>query len=234
MPAAMPITTNFQSMSSEEKLIPDGVPKKDRERSAFGIWLHPCRARRELEALRQERADLADLLERTGRERTRLFDEAATLRSELAETEARERRESDSSRRKTERLEVELSNLRLEIEEWRETRKELEAISQKMQEWEEVKAHYEDRIKRLTLRLRDALGHKRLGGADATDSSDILEEGESPYVDRKNGADAPLGGLLPDETPAPLDMTRRDAPVPRPKRRLPKDDTDWLMSLPEE
>lgn len=203
--------------------------------SAWQIWLHPRRSRREMESLCEERQTLQELLERTERERVRLLDDIRRKDDDVKRIAGNSQKDMDELKDRLRGLESTNNELNKELGEWRQTRLELDAIEVQMKEWEGVKARYEERIKMLTLRLRDALGNRsRHRGADS--DSDILEEGETAYItsEERKGADQRksdtdiafriLSDMLPDPPVAP-------APD---RRRLPKDDTDWLITLPPE
>lgn len=225
----------------------DAAPRGSR--SAWSVWLHPAATARELQSLEEENATLAELLARTERERARLFDESSRLADELRTVEERELRETTYAAARIDELTRDIDAMERELEEWRQTRIELDKIQEQLKEWEDIKAAYQKKIKMLTLRLRDALGHKKFGAAGGADNySDILEDGESPFIERgehseeaaaqKAAIEEMLTSALSADPP-PLDMTRKDNPsveedvAEQARRRLPKDDTDWLISLPD-
>ena len=256
------------------------TPERGKIRSAWHIWLHPSRSRREMETLQDEVATLQDLLGRTDRDRTRLIEEVNRKNEDIHRISEETHRDIEQFKFRLHELESEKKALSQEVGEWRQTRIELDALEEQLKEWEGIKTKYEERIKMLTLRLRDALGHRMPMRSSDLDS-DILEEGENPYltpeereamIKRKADADIAsriLSDMFPDDRP--IDMT---APAPgetpevsdsglsspssswtsastdlsateryrtsRPTgkipghRHLPKDDTDWLITLPPE
>lgn len=233
-----------EERKSEDKYIP---------KSAWSIWLHPMRTRRELEALAEEEATYAELLARSESDRARLFDERERLGTELDNEKRFRSREAEETAARISCLEREKGEMETELEEWRRTREELDNIALQIEKWEGMKERYEKRIEMLTLRLRDALGHNRFGQDEEDDAlSGILEDGESAYVDRedRNGAAKDrrkalaemLASEMIPETP-PMDMADTDGQpnkvsnkggyaAKRGRKRFPADDTDWLMPLP--
>ena len=263
-------------------------------RSAWYIWLHPRRSRDAMESLEEEVASLKEDLERTESSRADIEDELQQKTERTDTIIQRADAERDSLKMRIATLEGEKEDLKAEIREWEQTRIELDAIAEQLKEWEQVKARYKERIKMLTLRLRDARGRKGdFGGYKVEESaSDILEEGESFYLpghapidmladniadalqstpdapheidddsDATGAAGVPEGssagnsGIHPGNS-APSAQTlsargtgihpgnsapsahasatsRRTTPSSQ-RRRLPKNDADWLMTLPPE
>ncbi len=196
-------------------------------------------------ALREEAATYHDLLTRTERERERLMQDTCEMNELREKITLRYEQDKDQMRSTISRLKSEVADLNKELGEWRQTRMELDAIAEQMKEWENVKERYEERIRMLTLRLRDALGRKSPArGADR--ESDILEEGECPYLtkedledlDRRlreeNIAGRILHDLFSEEPDATVSGKSHEKPAAPGARRLPKDDTDWLIPLPPE
>ncbi|MDE6811863.1 MAG: hypothetical protein K2J15_05870 [Muribaculaceae bacterium] len=238
-------------------------------RSAWNIWLHPRRSRDEMEALAEELTAVRTKLDETGLELTRVQDEMLQKSERLVTIISRADEERDSLEHRIQALEKEKVALKAEILEWEQTRIELDAIAEQLKEWEQVKNRYQEHIRMLTLRLRDARGRKGdFGGGIGEDvPSDILEDGEIPLPlqaapidmiatsdpDRDNaiGSDSSAsrsssagssvrnarsrsssGGTQGPVIPFPTDKSTPEHRRPRP--RLPKDDADWLMSLPPE
>ncbi len=186
-------------------------------------------------SLSEEAATLRDLLTRTEKDRERIIQE--NLEKADREEKAAARREEERAVMKgaLDRMEAESAELKKELGEWRQTRMELDAIAEQMKEWEAVKARYEERIKMLTLRLRDALGHKNPGRRNDNES-DILEEGEDPYLFSEDDEDrAEINRKTPPSSSLLAPKSPQETPPSSPRtRRLPKDDSDWLLTLPPE
>ncbi|MDE6559383.1 MAG: hypothetical protein K2K29_05810 [Muribaculaceae bacterium] len=259
-------------------------------RSAWYIWLHPRRSRDAMESLEEEVASLKEDLERTESSRADIEDELQQKTERTDTIIQRADAERDSLKMRIATLEGEKEDLKAEIREWEQTRIELDAIAEQLKEWEQVKARYKERIKMLTLRLRDARGRKGdFGGYKVEESaSDILEDGESFYLpghapidmladniadslqstpdapheidDDSDAAGAagaacePEGSSAGNSAPSAQTSSARGTAihpgnsVPSPqssatsrratsssqRRRLPKNDADWLMTLPPE
>lgn len=169
---------------------------ENKSRSAGWIWLHPVKARCELEALYEHAGNLQEHLDRKALELQRMDDLILREKNRSAE-------ENEKLKSEIQRLNEVNEGLTLELKEWTRTRNELDAIAARMQQWEEIKAGYEEKIKNLTQRLREEM-ETRQRKSETKFQSDIVEDGESPFV-------------APEKN----------------KRLFPKDDADWLLTLPD-
>ncbi len=199
--------------------------------SAFRIWLHPRRSRREMESLLERNAALESQLAESGADCRRRLAEKDSMIARLADDNSRDSR--TASRRISE-LEKENADLRAELSEWRQTRMEIDAINARLAEWEKVKEQYEKRIRKLKEQLGEISKMNLRNPGETAADSDILEEGETFYMlpeDPENNVE-PTGYRGAGRTG---NKRRPDPTVRNPRHvRLPKDDTDWLMTLPPE
>lgn len=192
--------------------------------------------------LEEEAATLKELLERTQRDCDRLHTELGE-KKEVADAIIK-RADDECERLKGEiaSLEKDKEELQGEIREWEQTRIELDAIAEQLKEWEQVKAQYEEHIRILTLRLRDARGRRgNFGGKMESSESDIVEAGESLFLEKGKPIDmtasevGPTGGRDSSSQSSDKGSSSKGRSGRRsPQRRLPKDDSDWLLTLPPE
>lgn len=192
-------------MPTGAEVNPELTPKR---RSAFSVWLHPRRSRRELDALDEELRSLRAGCEQAESDRRTLQQNLEEMTMRTTHLSSRLAEEMEEKNRKVAELEGECSQLNSELAEWRRTRMELDSIARQMKEWEGVKAKYEERIRLLRLRLNEAMG-RNATAASGGDDSEILDSGESPYIDMRG-------------------------PVRRRRRSAGADDSDWLIELPPE
>lgn len=210
-----------------------------------------------MECLEEELTRIKESLEAAEGERVRLKEELEQKTERADRIISRGDEERARLKKEIKGLEDDKEDLKAEILEWEQTRIELDAIAEQLKDWEKVKARYEEHIKMLTLRLRDARGRKgnfgvssdpASSGADSLIESDILDESDgSPFIAKPAPIDMLAGALtegLTRSTSHPhskgekgRNKENKDSSfqrrTPR-RRRLPKDDSDWLMTLPTE
>lgn len=216
--------------------------------SVWSIIFHPWRSRDEIESLRAELADCRERLEKAEQESAGL-NEKLKYKIEVSETIIRNGdEEREKLKNKIAELEEDKTALNAEISEWKQLRIELDAVSEQLKEFEKVKADYEDRIKKLTLSLRDAYGRRAdFGKINAGElDTDLLEPGDSLFL-----RDADPIDMLEATIPTPAQKAASSSTQSNKKanagrapkssatgsprsNRLPKDDSDWLLTLPPE
>lgn len=182
--------------------------------SAFRIWLHPRRSRREMESLLERNAELEAQLVDAGEDISRRMAEKDAMISRMADDNSNSSRQA---KKEIKALRMENERLRSEVLEWQQARIEMDSINAQLKEWEKVKEQYEKRIRKLKNQLGEASERSSRRLTVSSPDSEILDDGEPLYMD-------------PEEMKERERLSQKKSG--KRMTRLPKDDSDWLLTLP--
>lgn len=182
--------------------------------SAFRIWLHPRRSRREMESLLERNAELEAQLVDAGEDISRRMAEKDAMISRMADDNSNSSRQA---KKEIKALRMENERLRSEVLEWQQARIEMDSINAQLKEWEKVKEQYEKRIRKLKNQLGEASERSNRRLTVSSPDSEILDDGEPLYMD-------------PEEMKERERLSQKKSG--KRMTRLPKDDSDWLLTLP--